>query len=158
MFILNEDAAETIPGLLVTEFAAPGQSDRVSRLMADNAEQRDLIAALQDRNAVLARKVAELTADLRTLKGENAQAQRGCQIAEVRCDEARVLIEYDYTPAEEGSCDDRSPRFGPSHPEVIDPLRAFINGYWCDLQDVLAALSDDVLVQRIGEERAEAAS
>ena len=150
-----EDAAETIPGLLVTEFAAPGRSDRVARLMADNAEQRELIEALQERNAVLARQVAELRADLRTLKGENATPDRGCHIAEVRCDEARVLIEYGYTPAEEAVMDLDSPRCGPGHPEVIEPIRAFINGYWCDLQDVLAALSDDVLVQRIGEGREE---
>ena len=127
----------------------------VLRLMTINAEQRELIEALTERNAVLSRRIAELTADLRTLKGENARPERGCHIAEVRCDEARVLIEYGYTPAEEAVMDLESPRCGPGHPEVIEPIRAFINGYWCDLQDVLAALSDDVLVQRIGEGREE---
>ncbi len=151
MFILNEDAAETIPGLLVMEFDQPARTGREQRLMADNAEQRELIAALQERNAVLARRVADLSQDLRTLKGDNATPYRGCHMTTVCCDEAAVLIEYDYTPAEEAVMDPDSPRFGPGHPEFIEPLRAFINGHWCDLTDVLSALSDDALIQRISE-------
>lgn len=147
-----EEAAETIPGLLVMEFEAPAvRSTTELRLMTDNAEQRELIAALQERNAVLARRVADLSQDLRTLKGDNATPYRGCHMTTVCCDEAAVLVEYDYTPAEEAVMDLESPRCGPGHPEVIEPLRAFINGHWCDLTDVLSALSDDALIQRISE-------
>ena len=146
-----EECAETIPGLLVMEFEAPAKSPRAEMLMATNAEQRELIAALQERNAVLARRVADLSQDLRTLKGDNATPYRGCRMTTVCCDEAAVLIEYDYTPAEDAVMDLESPRCGPGHPEVIEPLRAFINGHWCDLTDVLSALSDDALIQRISE-------
>lgn len=146
-----EECAETIPGLLVMEFEAPAKSPRAEMLMATNAEQRELIAALQERNDVLARRVADLSQDLRTLKGDNATPYRGCRMTTVCCDEAAVLIEYDYTPAEDAVMDPDSPRCGPGHPEVIEPLRAFINGHWCDLADVLSALSDDALIQRISE-------
>ena len=146
-----ELCAETIPGLLVMEFEAPAKSPRAEMLMATNAEQRELIAALQERNDVLARRVADLSHELRTLKGDNATPYRGCHMTTVCCDEAAVLVEYDYTPAEGAVMDLESPRCGPGHPEVIEPLRAFINGHWCDLTDVLSALSDDALIQRISE-------
>ena len=144
-----EQAAETIPGLLVMEFEAPAKSPRAEMLMATNAEQRELIEALQERNAVLARRVADLSQDLRTLKGENATPYRGCHMTTVCCDEAAVLIEYDYTPAEDAVMDLESPRCGPGNPEVIEPLRAFINGHWCDRSEVLWARSDDALIERI---------
>lgn len=158
-----EECAETIPGLLVMEFEAPARrSPSEFRLMTQCAEQRELIEALQTRNSVLAennaalaRRVADLSQDLRTLTGENAKPDRGCHIATVYCDEASVLVEYDYTAAEEAVMDVESPRCGPGHPEVIEPLRAFINGHWCNLHDVLSALSDDALIQRIGETREE---
>ena len=152
-----EEAAETIPGLLVAHFDAPAvRSPSELRLMTINAEQRELIEALTERNAVLSRRIAELTADLRTLKGENARPERGCHIAEVRCDEARVLIEYGYTPAEEAVMDLESPRCGPGHPEELTPLRVMLNGHWCDLEDVRGALDEQRLIERIYDARGQA--
>lgn len=149
--ILYEDAAETIPGLLVTEFEQPARSGREQRLMADNAEQRLLIEALRERNDVLARRVADLSQDLRTLKGENATPQSGCSIATITAGDSVVLVEYDYLAAEDAVLDVESPLCGPGHPEEITPLNVFINGKWSDLGDVRAALDDERLIERIGD-------
>lgn len=125
--------SETIPGLLVTEFAAPGQSDRVARLMADNAEQRERIAALQERNAVLARKVAELTRDLATATGANAQPQPGCQIVDVPIPGGRMLVEVETEGGDDG----------------IDLLNVFVGGHWIDVQDLHCATDLDALRESV---------
>lgn len=142
---------ETIPGLLVEELTPDSASTREQRLMADNAEQRLLIEALRERNDVLARRVADLSQDLRTLKGENATPQSGCSIATITAGDSVVLVEYDYLAAEDAVLDVESPLCGPGHPEEITPLNVFINGKWSDLGDVRAALDDERLIERIGD-------
>lgn len=151
-----EERAEAIPGLQVTHFDAPAKSPRAELLMATNAEQRTQIEALQERNAVLARRVADLSQELRDLKGDSARAQPGCHLAVTYCGDARVLVEFDYQAAEDGSTDLESPRFGPDTPEEIEPLRAFVNGHWIDLYDLNAGLSEDRLQEACREAISEA--
>lgn len=151
-----EECAETIPGLLVRHFDGPARPVSDLLLMATNAEQRTLIEALQERNAVLARRVADLSQELRDLKGDSARAQPGCHLAATYCGDARVLIEFDYQAAQDGSADFESPRFGPDTPEEIEPLRAFINGHWVDLSDLDGGLSEDRLQEACREAISEA--
>lgn len=125
------------------------RSTREQVLMADNAAQRIRIEALEQRNDDLARKVAYLSADLRTLKGDDAMPERGCKIAHVRIGEATVLVEYAYDPGEPQTYTD--PGCGPT----VEAYRAFVGGYWLDLQDIRDALSDEALCDYIiGQEQA----
>ena len=140
MFILNEDAAETIPGLLVTEFEQPARSGREQRLMADNGELRELLEATQTRNIVLAesnaalsRRVAELTRDLATATGANAEPQRGCQIVDVPIHGGRMLVEVETEGGDDG----------------IDLLNVFIGGHWIDVQDLHSATDLDALRESV---------
>ncbi len=134
-----EEAAETIPGLLVMEFEQPARSGREQLLMADNAEQRELIAALQTRNCLLAesnaalsRRVAELTRDLATATGANAQPQRGCRIVDVPIPGGRMLVEVE-TDGDDG----------------IDLCRVFIGGKWIGVQDLHCATDLDALRESV---------
>jgi hypothetical protein len=134
--IQHDDAlgAETIPGLLVTELTtAHGQDARSLQLMADNAAQRELIAALQDRNAALARQVAELRADLATATGANATPQPGCQIVEVPVPGGKLLVEIETEGGDDG----------------IDLLNIFVGGKWIDVQNLHAATDLDVLRESV---------
>ena len=152
-----EVCAETIPGLLVQHFDAPAvRSPSELRLMTINAEQRELIEALTERNAVLTRRVADLSQDLRTMKGENATPDRGCCIARVILGDCYALVEYEHQPAEEPIYDVASPVCGPGHPEELTPLRVMLNGHWCDLEDVRGALDEQRLIERIYDARGQA--
>ncbi len=152
MFILNEDAAETIPGLLVMEFDQPARTGREQRLMADNAEQRELIAALQERNAVLARDLALLRSDLATLRGTNATPQRGCRIVETWIGDATVLCEVEYTPATEAIYDADHPGVGPGHDAEVCLIQVFVTGHWIDPTDFMSSAQIEAIEQRIYEE------
>lgn len=113
------------------------------RLMADNAEQRELIAALQERNAYLAelvtrhsaaagnaerenlrlkRSVSELQHDLATLRGDNATPQAGCLIVSVPFEMGYLLCEV------QGDA------------EELDVVNVFVNGRWLDPEDVRSAM------------------
>ena len=137
-----EVCAETIPGLLVQHFDAPAvRSTTELRLMADNAAQRELIAALQTRNSVLAdsnaalsRRIAELTRDLRTLIGADATPQEGCRIVEVPIPGGKLLVEVEADG--DGS-------------EGIDLLNVFVGGKWIDVQDLHCATDLDRLRESV---------
>lgn len=130
-----------------------GQDARVARLMVELAAERERADRLSEALDAAQRRIAQLGHDLLTLKGENARPQEGSEIARVICGDAYVLVEYDYTPAEEAVYDLNSPVCGPGHPEEIALLNVFINGAWCDIEDVRAALEDARLVERIAEAR-----
>ncbi len=98
-------------------------------------------------------RIAELSRELLTLKGDDARPERGCHIARVIVGDAAALVEYEHQAAEAPNYDVESPLCGPGHPEVITPLRVFINGHWCDIGDVVAALDDARLIERIYMER-----
>ncbi len=132
-----EEAAETIPGLLVMEFEQPARSGREQRLMADNAQQRELIAALQERNAVLARTVAELRADLATATGANATPQEGCRIVEVAVPGGKLLVEVEPEPGY------------PADGAGLDIVNVFVGGHWIDAEDLHCATRLDALRESV---------
>lgn len=99
-------------------------------------------------------RIAELSRELRTLKGDNATPDRGCHIARVIVGDAAALVEYEHQAAEAPVLDINSPLCGPGHPEVVTPLRVFLNGFWCDIEDVRAALDEQRLVERFHYEGA----
>lgn len=142
-----EECAETIPGLLVMEFEAPARrSSSEFRLMTQCAEQRELIEALQTRNSVLAennaalaRRVADLTRELATATGANAQPQRGCRIVEVPVPNGKLLVEV--------QPDDGYPADGAG----LDVLNVFVGGRWIDAQDLHCATDLDRLRESVAE-------
>lgn len=119
------------------------RSVREQLLMADNAALRIRMEAMEARNDELARKVAYLSADLRTLKGDDAMPSRGCKLAHIRIGEATVLVEYAYEPGEFQTYTD------PEYGATVEVYRAFVGGYWHDLQDLRDALSDEELADYI---------
>ena len=141
-----EQAAETIPGLLVMEFEAPAKSPRAEMLMATNAEQRELIAALQERNfalaennAAMSRRIAELTRELATATGANAQPQPGCRIVEVPVPGGKLLVEVEP--------DDGYPADGAG----LEVLNVFVGGRWIDTEDLHVATDLDRLRESVAE-------
>lgn len=121
--------------------AAHAAADPAGAAQADAA---DLRAKLDQAN----RRVAELSIELRALKGETARPDRGCKAMRVAIGAASALVEYEHQRAEAPVLDINSPLCGPGHPEVVTPLRVFLNGWWCDIEDVRAALDEQRLVER----------
>lgn len=133
-----EVCAETIPGLLVMEFEAPAvRSTSELRLMADNAAQRELIAALQERNAVLARQVAELRADLATATGANATPKKGCRIVEVAIPGGKLLVEVEPEPGY------------PADGAGLNIVNVFVGGHWINAEDLHCATDLDALRESV---------
>ena len=147
--MMQADVAER-EGLSGEPMEPTGQDSRIARLMLEAAEQRERAERLSEALDAAQRRIAHLNNDLATATGANATPQDGSAVARVIVGDAYVQVEYDYTPAEDAVMDVESPVCGPGHPEEITPLRVFINGYWCGLQDVQAALDDDTLIERIG--------
>lgn len=108
------------------------------------ATPQDLRAKLDQAH----RRVAELSIELRALKGETARPERGCKAVTVAIGDVSALVEYEHQRAEAPVLDINSPLCGPGHPEVVTPLRVFLNGCWCDIEDVRAALEEQRLVER----------
>jgi hypothetical protein len=131
--------------------------------MATNGEQaamlqehKDMIEALQGRNSVLARQVAELKTELATLKGDNATPQRGCRIAAAYFGEATVLCEYEFTPAEAPIYDADHPGVGPGHDDEVSLIQVFINGQWIDPGEIMSASQIERTEQYIIDQEGEA--
>lgn len=127
--------------------SAAGQSSVIAELRRIGGEQRATIEAQRLQIETLARRVADLSEQVRTLKGENARPQAGCHFTTVYAGDAAIRVEFDYRAAEDGSNDPDSPRFGPSLPEEVEPLQVFVNGQWVDPQDVVDALGVDRLIE-----------
>lgn len=153
---MEADPAHIAPVVAQAEQAAQagfvsmaGQDSRVARLMREAAENRaraDRLAAALD---VAQCRIAQLSADLLTIKGENATAQDGSHIARVILGDCYALVEYDHVAAEAPNYNVESPTCGPGREESITPLNVFLNGYWCDIDDVRAALEYEALVEAI---------
>jgi hypothetical protein len=159
-----EECAETIPVLLVMEFEAPpARSTRELRLMATNGEQaqmlqehRDMIEALQSRNSVLARQVAELKSQLATLRGDNATPQRGCKHHQTWIDDAPLLVEYEYRPPCAPIYDADHPGVGPGHDAEVSLVNVLVNGHWIDPEAFMAPATQDRITQSIIDAESEA--
>lgn len=114
------------------------RSVREQTLMADNAAHRIRIEALEQRNDELARRVADLSHELRTLKGDNALPQRGCRLVTVPFLMGSLLCEV------EGD--------GKDELAVVNVL---INGRWLDPQDVRAFMDVDHIGELVIDAEAE---
>lgn len=130
-------------------------ADPTGAAQADAADAALIVtptpAAGQDLRAKLDqahRRVAELSIELRALKGETARPDRGCKAVTVAIGAASALVEYEHQRAEAPVLDINSQLCGPGHPEVVTPLRVFLNGCWCAIEDVRAALDEQRLVER----------
>ena len=135
------------------EMAMGGMESVVQALRATNAEQRVRIEKLQEMLHETQRLAANLGSQVRELKGENATAQDGSHIARVILGDCYALVEYDHVAAEAPNYNVESPTCGPGRDESIIPLNVFLNGYWCDIDDVRAALDAGRLVERIADGR-----
>ena len=116
----------------------PQRSTREQILMADNAALRIRIESLELRNDELARKVALMGSELRTLKGEDALPQRGCRITTVPMLMGSLLCEVEGDGKEE-----------------LTVCNVLINGRWLDPQDVRAHMDLDHLTELVIDAEAE---
>lgn len=85
------------------------------------------------------RTIRELAAELALLKGEGQTPQRGSTHAVMSLGEAEVLVEYEFIAASPAIYDADHPGVGPGHDAECNVLNVFINGFWCDAQDVVPA-------------------
>lgn len=111
----------------------PQRTGREFTLMADNAALRIRIEALEARNDELARKVALMGSELRTLKGEDALPQRGCRLVTVPFLMGSLLCEVEGTDKDDSA--------------VV--CNVFINGRWLDPQDVASVMNIDNLMNLV---------
>lgn len=93
-----------------------------------------------------------LAAELAVLQGHGQTPQRGSQHARLTLGDAEVLVEYEYIEAEAPIYDADHPGVGPGHDAEVNILNVFINGCWCDADDVVP----DHVLHRWREELAEA--
>lgn len=125
----------------IAAWEPPAPADEISKL-------RELLHETQ-RLAALQRQ------EIAILKGERHTPNPGGHIARLICGAAYVQVEYDYEPEEAPVLDLDSPMCGPGCGELIAPHSIYLNGHWCDLEDVRAALDEDKLVEAISEQRAQ---
>lgn len=112
-------------------------------------------------SADLAQQVGRLTHELAQIKaqylGTGQRPQSGCRFSTVCAAEAEVLVEYEFTRAEEPRYDADKPGVGPGHDAELTVIQALINGQWIDPRDVFADSVVDAWEQRLMEEQMEAA-
>lgn len=118
---------------------APSAQEVIARL-------RGLLHETQRLAALQAQEIA-------VLKGERHTGIPGSHIARVICGDAYIQVEYDHQPAEDAVHDVESPVCGPGCDEAINPISIYLNGHWCDLEDVRAALDQDKLIEAIAVAR-----
>lgn len=141
---------EFIAGTVAAEDTAaamryrPAVSSREVQLMTECAELRTLADKM-------AAKVADLGEQLRTLKGDNATPQRGCQFYTACVGEATVLCEYEYSAAEDPIYDADHPGVGPGHDAELALIQVLINGQWCDPADFMSEAQIERIEQQILE-------
>ena len=83
------------------------------------------------------RTIRDLSAELAVLRGHGQTAQRGAYLTVKPFGDAEVLVEYEYTAGEEPIFDADRPGVGPGHDADVHVLGVFINGVWCDADDVV---------------------
>lgn len=116
----------------------PQRSTREQILMADNAALRIRCEALEARNDDLARKVALMGSELRTLKGEDALPQRGCRLVTVPFLMGSLLCEVEGDGRDE-----------------LTVCNVLVNGRWLDPQDVASVMDLDNLTELVIDAEAE---
>ena len=81
--------------------------------------------------------IRALRAELEALRVQGCVPQDGGAIATLTLGGASVLVEYEYLPAQQPIYDADHPGVGPGHDAELNLLNVFINGYWCDVEDVI---------------------
>lgn len=112
-------------------------------------------------NAALAQEVGRLTRELNQFKaqylGTGQRPQSGCRFSTVSAEESEVLVEYEFTPAEEARYDADKPGVGPGHDAELTVIQALINGQWIDPRKVFAESVVERWEERLMEEQMEVA-
>ena len=110
--------------------------------------------------ATLVVVVRDLANQINTLSGDNATASKGCQITRVVVGDAYVPVEYELDPGDPGCYRTRNGDGWPEIPPSVTIIRVFLNGRWCDAEDVFDADTLDrwstEILEQIGDEQAAA--
>jgi hypothetical protein len=96
------------------------------------------------------RQIRILGSELAVLKAQGQSPARGCGFYEGCFGAANALIEYEY---EAGGGDGWNE---PSYEAKITILRVFLNGVWCDAEDVASEKTQQRWIEEIWAERADA--
>ena len=106
---------------------------------------------------LLENKLRQACAEIAMFKGENATPQRGASFLHSYFGAAPVVVEYEF----EGGGGDgwNEPRYEPQ----VTILGVFLNGCWCDAEDVASQVviqrwSDEIWQARADEQEAHAES
>lgn len=83
--------------------------------------------------------IRALATELNTLRGIGATPQNGCQITTKVFGDAEVLVEYECEGGQAAIYDADHPGVGPGCEASVNVLGVFINGAWCDAEDVVPA-------------------
>lgn len=112
-------------------------------------------------SAAIAQELGRVTHELNKLQaeylGKGQRPQSGCQFATVCAAEASVLVEYEFTPAEDPIYDVESPGVGPGHDASLTVIHALINGKWIDPREVFDERIVEQWEQALIEEQLEEA-
>lgn len=81
--------------------------------------------------------IRTLAAELAELRGDGQRPQEGGHITTMIFGNAEVLVEYEFIDAEAPIYDADHPGVGPGHDAEVNVLNVFLNGFWCDAQDVV---------------------
>lgn len=135
----------------------PAVSSRECELMASlghtEAEAGSLRELVRDLNALCAKQaslIGQQREELRTLKGTNATPQRGCSFHTTTLGDADVLCEYEFEPASGDGWNE------PREPATVTLIQLFINGKWCDAEDILSRERIERIEVEIAETRDDA--
>lgn len=91
---------------------------------------------------LLETEIHQLCHQLETLKGTNAVPARGTYHHHSYFGAADVLVEFEYEKASGDGWNE------PRYEATVTPVRVFLNGVWCDAEDV----ADEKTIQRWSEE------
>lgn len=91
---------------------------------------------------LLENQIRQLCHEINVLQGKGQRPARGCAFHESNLGAAHVLIEYEVEPASGDGWNE------PRYEAQVTVLRVFINGQWCDAEDV----ASDATIERWTEE------
>ena len=81
--------------------------------------------------------IRALVSQINELTGADCKPQPGCTFASMVFGAIEVLVEYEFTGAEEPIYDADHPGVGPGHDAEVSIINVLINGVWCDAEDVV---------------------
>jgi hypothetical protein len=131
----------------------PASEARCLNLMAQNAELRQQLEDATSLTYSYAKLIGQQREDLRTLRGENATPQRGCEFFSACLGDATALCEIEFTEAEAPIYDPDHPGVGPGHPAEVSLIQILVNGQWCDPTDFMSEAAIEAIEQQVMESR-----